>query len=202
MNDDVQTFKDDIAFMRALTEDSGPAMARDGMVLAAAGTIFGLTTLLYWLMFAGVLDIPGARDWLWVVASALFVAMMAMISRREPLRRAAASRATRAAWVGVGSGIVVAGAALGLSAWRLDLPVLGVGVFPLVLFTLYGAAWGVAFAVVRRRWLALVAVGCFAAVVACGWLMGTPEEWLLLSVGLFVLVAMPGVVMVRQSRGD
>ncbi len=199
MNDDVQTLKDDIAFIRALTEDGGSAMTRDAALLAAAGTIFGVTTFLYWLVFAGFLALPGG-DWLWIAASALFVVVM-LIIRRGDARRGIATRAMQAAWAGVGGGIIVAGVALAVAAARLDLPVLAVGVFPIVLFTLYGAAWGVAAAVMRRGWVVLIAGGCFAAAVACGWVLGTPAEWLVLSGGLFVLVALPGTFIAWQLRG-
>ncbi len=198
MNDDVQTLKDDIAFIRALTEDSGSAMARDAMLLAAAGTIFGVTTFIYWLMFAGFVTLPGG-DWLWIAASALFIVAM-LIIRRGDTQHSIATRAMRAAWAGVGGGIIVAGVALAVGATRLNLPVLAVGVFPIVLFTLYGAAWGVASAVMRRGWFALIAGGCFAAAVACGWVLGTPAEWLVLSGGLFVLVAAPGAFIAWQAR--
>jgi hypothetical protein len=107
-----------------------------------------------------------------------------------------------ATWSGVGTGITVAGLALGLGAWRLQQPSLVLWTFPLVLFTLYGAAWGVAFAVTRRTWFALVAGGCFVATLACGAFMGRPEEWMVLSLGLFVLVAAPGYAMVRGARSE
>jgi len=53
---------------------------------------------------------------------------------------------------------------------------------------------------VGRRWYGVTIAG--AAAVACGLLMGTPAEWLVLAVGLFALVGAPGVVIVRQARGD
>jgi hypothetical protein len=203
VSDEIQTLKDDIAFVRALAEESGSAMARDGAVLAAAGMIFGLTALQYWLIFAGILDVPPGWDgWLWLDGTIVFLVAMTLIQRRIPSRPSAASRAMRAAWAGVGAGITISGIALGIGAWRLGLPVLTTGGFPIVLFALYGAAWGVVFAVKRRTWFALVATGSFAAAIGCGALMGTPEEWLLLALGLFVLVGVPGAAIVRQARRD
>jgi hypothetical protein len=199
MKPDVQTLKDDVAFIRALAEDSrGGAIVRDGATLIAAGAIFGITMLLYWLASAGVLSMPGI-DWLWIGASATFLIALVLIQRGDT-RRAVASRALRAAWSGVGAGVIVGGAAFGIGAWRLGLPVVAAGGFPIVLLTLYGAAWGVAFAVVRRGWFALVAGGCFAAALACGWFFGRSEEWLVLSVALLVLVATPGAVIMHQAR--
>ena len=73
-------------------------------------------------------------------------------------------------------------------------------IFPVILFTLYGAAWGVAWVVKRRQWLFNVAVGCFFAAGAEGLLVSSPYQWLVLAAGLLLLVALPGAVILRQSR--
>jgi hypothetical protein len=36
--------------------------------------------------------------------------------------------------------------------------------------------------------------------LACGFFIGQPEEWLVLSLGLLALVAAPGFVVVHQAR--
>lgn len=201
MSDEMQTLRDDFAFVRALTEESGKALTRDGAVLAAAGIIFGLTTFQYWLIFAGILAIPPAwAGWLWLDGTVVFFAAMTVIQRRIQSPSGVVSRATQAAWAGVGAGIVIGGAALGLGAWRLGLPIMATGAFPILLFALYGAAWGVAFAVKRSSWMALIAAGCFAAAVACGLLIGKPTQWLLLALGLFMFVGVPGAMIVLQAR--
>ncbi len=199
MGDDMQVLKDDIAFMRALTEESGHSMAREGAILAAVGIIFGLTALQYWLLRMEVFTVP--RSWqpfLWLDGVIAYLITLTIIHRRFPKRPGVGPRAMEAAWAGVGIGITVAAIALGVSGWRLQMPMLASGAFPIVLFTLYGTAWGVAFAVKRRTWFALVAIGCSAAAIACGFLIGTHEEWLLLSLGLFALVAVPGFVILRR----
>jgi hypothetical protein len=202
MVNDLQALKDDIAFMRALTEDSGHSMAREGAILAAVGIIFGLTALQYWLLRMEVFTVP--RSWqpfLWMDGVIVYLITLSLIHHRFPKRPGVGPRAMEAAWAGVGIGITVAAIALLASGWRLQMPMLASGAFPIVLFTLYGTAWGVAFAVRRRTWFALVAIGCSATAVACGFLIGTREEWLVLTLGLFALVAVPGFVILRQARG-
>ena len=199
MGDDMQVLKDDIAFMRALTEENGDSMAREGAILAAVGIIFGLTALQYWLLRMEVFTVP--RSWqpfLWMDGVIAYLITLTLIHRRFPKRPGVGPRAMEAAWAGVGIGVTVAAIALGVSGWRLQMPMLASGAFPIVLFTLYGTAWGVAFAVKRRTWFALVAIGCSVTAIACGFLIGTHEEWLLLSLGLFALVAVPGFVILRR----
>jgi hypothetical protein len=203
MGEELQQLRDDIAFVRAVAEEGNKSLAHDGAVLAAAGAVFSLTSFQYWLIFTGILVVPrGWARWLWLDGTVVFFVAMAFIRARMPRQLGAVSRVTQAAWTGVGTGITVGGAALGLGAWRLGLPLVVTGAFPILLFTLYGAAWGIAFAVRRRTALALVAIGCFVVAVACGILMGEPQEWLALALGLLLLVAGPGTAIVLQSRRD
>ena len=102
----------------------------------------------------------------------------------------------------VGVGITVAVIALAVGAWRLGLPQLVTQTFSVVLFSLYGSAWGVAFAINRRTQSGFIASGCFAGAILCGVFMGMPGEWLVLALGLYLLVALPGALMVRQARSE
>ena len=58
---DVQSLKDDLAFLRGLTQDDGRGLARDGFALAAVGLIFGMINAVYWLVFWGPLAIIKAQ---------------------------------------------------------------------------------------------------------------------------------------------
>lgn len=193
--------REDIAFLRAVVEDHDSTMALDGAILTAAGIIFGCVNLFYWSIAAGVLTVPTAWiPWAWVVGVLVFVPVVLLLHRQFPKPSGPASRAMRAAWQGVGTAITVAVIAFGLGAWRLQMPSFVLWAFPVVLLTLYGAAWSLAFAVRRRFAFALVAAGCYAVALACGFFAGQPEEWLVLSLGLFTLVAAPGFALVHQAR--
>jgi hypothetical protein len=201
IHDRMDDVREDIAFLRALAEDHDSTMALDGAILTTVGIIFGCVSFFYWSNSAGVLTVPTVWvPWAWVAGVLVLVPVIFFLQRRFPKPSGPASRAMRAAWQGVGTGITVAGVAFGLGAWRLQLPSIVLWVFPVALFTLYGAAWSVAFAVRRRVPFAVVAAGCYAVALGCGLLMGQPEEWLLLSFGLFTFVAAPGFAVVRLAR--
>jgi hypothetical protein len=197
----MEDVREDIAFLRAVVEDHDSTMALDGAILTAVGVIFGFVSLFYWFVSAGVRTVPTtAIPWAWVMGVMVLVPVVLLLQRRYPRSSGPSSRATLAAWQGVGTGITVAGIAFGLGAWRLQMPSLVLWAFPVVLFTLYGAAWGLAFAVRRRIAFALVAAGCHLVSLACGFSMGRPQEWLVLSLGLFTLVAAPGFALVWHAR--
>ncbi len=197
-----QTLRDDIAFLRALAEGSGSGASREGAVLLAVGVIFGLVALEYWLAETGaVAALRSFRTWLWLDGLVPFLLVNLLISRRwREQTSGPASRALSAAWAGVGVAHVVAALALALAGRRLGLPLLAAWAFPVVLFTLIGATWGVAFAVRRRGLWGVVAAGSFAAAILCGAVMGRPVEWLVLAAGLLVLVGFPGAVILKSGR--
>jgi hypothetical protein len=198
---DTQSLKDDLAFLRDLTQDSGRGLARDGFNLASVGLVFGVVSLVYWLVFWGPLaNLMVLAWWLWVVGVLLMIVSTAIARRSLPAATGAAARALSAAWNGVGVSLLAGGVALMAAAWRMNDAAFVLATFPILLFSLYGAAWGVAFAVKRLGWFAWISAGCFAAAVGEGLLYRSPHQWLVLSAGLFMLVGLPGLVILKKAR--
>jgi hypothetical protein len=198
---DPQTLSADVAFLRSLAEGGSTATVKEGAILLANGVIFALVAAQYWAIDAGFLAVPAwLEPWLWLDGLVAFLGAVAWISVKYRGRPpGAASRALAAAWAGVGTALIFAVIGLVAATRRLGLPLLTTWVFPLVLFTLIGAAWGVAYAVRRRLAFALAAAGSFAAAVLCGALIARPEEWLVLSGGLLLVLAVPGGLIVRSA---
>lgn len=202
MSDPTQTLKDDLAFLRELTREDGAGFAREGTIMVLVGVIFGLIGLVYWTIFRGWAHPPvWFPQWLWAAGLLVFFAVGHALTRRLPAPTGAAARAMAAAWSGIGVSLTAAGLGLVFGGLRLHQPTLVLQVFPILLFTLYGAGWGVAYAVKRKAWFAWIVLGCFLAALGSGALMGSPDQWLVLALGLFAFVAAPGAVIVRQARG-
>jgi hypothetical protein len=202
MSRDAPDVRDDATFLRALAQGGAEGSAKDGAILMAVGLIFSLVALEYWLIEAGVVRVSETmRSWLWLDGLVPFILALGLISRKfQGQTPGAASRGLSAAWAGVGAAHVVSAVALILAGRRLGLPLLTPWVFPLVLFTLFGVAWSVAFAVRRRRSFAVSAAGSYVAVMLCAMVIGRPEEWLVLAIGLFGLVAAPGAGILHAAR--
>jgi hypothetical protein len=199
MSKDCDGLMDDIAFLRSLVGD-GKGAKRDAAILLVVGLVFGSLDFAYWLIFAGIVDwLAPARNWLWIAAVAVFVAA-GIVVLRIPRPTSATGRAAGAALGGVGLALMVAEFAFFVGGETLHLRPLALWTLPVVLFALYGAAWSVAFVVKRRSWFGIVAGGCYVAAFFGGLTMGSPTEWLTLSVGLFALVAAPGAVLLREAH--
>jgi hypothetical protein len=198
---DTQSLKDDLAFLRDLTQDGGKGLARDGFALAVIGLTFSAVCFVYWLVLSGPLAGVGVLGfWLWPAPLLFDIVLIELAKRRLPPATGAAARALSTAWNGVGVSLTGGGLALMAAAWRQnDWPFL-LATYPILLFSLYGAAWGVAYAVKRLGWFAWVGAGCFAAAIAEGLLFRSPHQWLVLSAGLFLLVGLPGLVILKKAR--
>jgi hypothetical protein len=201
MTDDHASLRDDIAFLRDLARDDGSDLAREGTNMIVVGLVFGAVTFIYWLFFAGYIAPPTALvPWLWAAGVGIMILVTLLLNRGVPRASGAASRALGAALGGTGVSLLAPCLGLMLGGARLGNAHLVLWIFPVILFTLYGAAWGVAWVVKRRQWLFNVAVGCAATAFAEGALASSPHQWLVLAVGLLLLVALPGAVILRQSR--
>lgn len=198
--DAIKSARGDLNFLRNLAEEGPGALARDGALLVTVGAIFAVVTFFYFLSFSGVVAVPAAAEQsAWIAGVALMIAAGPFIRRRFPQGRTAASRAIGAGMASVGIGLLAAGLGFVLAAWRLGQPDFILQAFPVTLFTLYGAAWSVAYAARRRAWMALVVAGCFAAALLLGFFAGSPFVWLVMSVGLLTLVAAPGYAMMKGA---
>src|SRR5579863_1989961 len=126
VTDETKALQDDIAFIKALAEDNGRALGRDGAIMVAVGVVFGLNAFRYWGIEAGFLDwAKPTSNWMGLDALAVFLVVVLVLKRRfRGAARSAASRAIVAAWGGVGVAFSVALIALLIGAWRLQLPLL------------------------------------------------------------------------------
>ncbi|MBX7248784.1 MAG: hypothetical protein K1X35_06970 [Caulobacteraceae bacterium] len=205
-DDQIQSVKDDIAFMRALAAEGQRTPLLGGSILAAAGLIFGVASLAYWALLTGILQLP--HGWgsfgIWMGALAIFFGVLAVLNRRiggKPGARSPANKASGAAWSAVGFSIFALALGYGFAGWRLQSEDVMM-TFPSVIFALYGAGWAVASAMSAKKWLWWVALGSWAMSPVLGWFAGQDALYLVYAAGLFGLTLIPGVVLLRQEPSD
>jgi hypothetical protein len=205
MMHDMQTVKDDLAFIKALAQEGRRAPLLNGRSLIAAGVIYGLTSLATWAMGVGVLQLAHAWRWaIWVLATAIFVPFI-WISKRAACSRPGASAvsnvAVGAAWRGLGYAILAMVVATSLAAWREHSPIVW-DMFPCTVLVFYGAGWMVAAAMSQLAWVRWVAAGCLVCAVAVGFLADSAASALVFAAGCFLLMALPGWLILRAEPSD
>lgn len=204
--DQMQDVKDDIAFMRALAAEGQRTPLLGGRILAAAGLIFAIASLLYWAMTVELINLP--QGWgsfgIWMGALAVFLLTLTILNRgisRKPGAGAPANRASGSAWSAVGWSIFAMGLSYATTGYKLQSEVI-LATFPSVIFALYGAGWAVAAAMTGKRWLWGVAIASWVTAPLLGWFADGPEQYLAYAAALLFLTFLPGVILTRQEPSD
>lgn len=204
-DDQMQSLRDDIAYMKIMAQEGSRGPLLGGAILVAAGAIFGGSSIFHYLIETGVLDLPpAAYSVVWLVAFLAFILALAILSarfKRRPGARSPANRAAGTAWMGVGLAIFVMSISLGVLSWRLgsEAPM---AVFPSLILALYGSGWAVSAEMSGKKWLWWLAIGGWAAAPVCALFIGTPLLWLVYAAGLFALALVPGLILMRQEPSD
>jgi len=197
----VRAARDDLAFLKAVTEDRGPLPAVLGAHLVAVGAAFAPDLVLVWAIMGGRAEWwPARLQWAtWLPGVALWLPAYLYLQFRSRGQGGfgPSARVFAAAWGAMGlmtaatiALFLAAEAATGEAFYRL-WPALG--------FVLWGGAWSVVAIIRRRLWLGLIALASFAIGVGSALILGTPEVWLVMAAGLALVFALPGLVILRLA---
>jgi hypothetical protein len=202
---ETQQAQADLAFLKGLVEQGGRSQMTGGAIFVAAGLLYGLQCLVHWTQTVGMTRFSDGFMLAFVIGiTAAFVVSLTLVIWRDRKRvqLGVGTRALNAAFAGAGLANLVLCSVFGLVAWRERNQTIWL-LYPATTCVLLGAAWYVAWMIRRRAWLATVSVGWFAAAAGLGWLVSSGDlasYILLLGVALLLLMALPGVVMMRHAR--
>ena len=108
------------------------------------------------------------------------------------------------AWTGMGWGIFAMFIAMAVLAWRLaDEAALNAmfALIPSIIMVFYGVGWAVHATMQRSRGLWMLSLGSFAAAPLLALFAGTAEQYLAYAAALFLLMGLPGFLLMRAARG-
>ncbi len=203
--DQIQSVRDDIAFMRALAEEGSQVPLLGGGVTLAAGLIFGAAAVIHWLLVEGILKAsPWALMIDWIGSGMIFGIVCYLLVRRgnaQPGASSSVNRATGSVWSAVGLAIFTMFLALMAMAWIMQSPAI-FNVFPVLILALYGAAWTVAADLSGQLWIRTVALGSFIAAVVMALLATSSFLMLAYAAALLLLAALPGYILLRREPSD
>lgn len=199
------TDETDIAYMRRLAEEASTAPMRGGSILMSAGLIYGLTSVAHWTVVSGLINIdPQAFSLIWMGATLLFLGVLAVIVaglKREGGVQTAANRASAVVWSSVGWGIFALFTSIAVVSMRMgEQSLVLLSLVPSIIMVFYGLGWAVTAAMMRTRSLWWLAIASFAAAPLLALLGGEPVQYLAYGVALFVLMALPGYLLMRQAK--
>ncbi|MDQ8027182.1 MAG: hypothetical protein REJ23_00535 [Brevundimonas sp.] len=196
----------DIAWLRQLAEENGTAPMRGASILLAAGVIYGLTSLLHWAHITGLIAPRLVGSGLeWLIATGLFLianVLLVLRLRRGAGVRTAGQRVVATVWAGVGCGIFFLFASMLAVSLRIGADQNGLifWMVPSIIMVFYGLGWSVTATMLKSRPLWILGVTSFLAAPALGALSGQPAQYLGYAAALFLLMALPGFLLMRQSK--
>ena len=196
----------DIAWMRRLAEEGGQAPMQGNSLLMFGGLLYGVASLFHWAIVAGAVPLDQNQIWIgWVVATVAYWVILAVTIPR--LRRGAgvhttANRAAGIAWSGMGWGIFAMFLTITVLGVRLGETVLeGMYVLiPSMIMIFYGVGWAVHATMQRSRRLWTLSLASFIAAPLLALFAGTAEQYLAYAAALFLLMALPGFLLMRAAK--
>lgn len=204
-DDQLQSVREDIAYMRAMAQEGRKTPLLGGSILIAAGLIFGTAAVFHYAVEVGILALPPtAYSVVWGAAFVTFLIVLTILNIRigkQPGAFSPVNKATGVAWMGVGIGVFTMAISMAVVAYKVqsEIPAL---LFPSLIFALYGAGWAVSAEMSDKKWLWWLAIGAWIGAPLIALLTGEPEQYLAYAVGLLLLTVAPGVAMVRQEPAE
>jgi hypothetical protein len=204
MTEEIDSLREDISFLRTLAEAGKERPLFGGFILAAAGLIFGTTALVSWLALDGVIHFGFSIGVLWLgalIMAAVGGFLVHLTTRGRSFATAGPSNLAFAmAWNGAGIGILVMAAVNVVAALKYHSPLVLVAQAPTII-CLYGIAWFISSAFVRRWWFLGVAITSFAFAIALAALPYGAPQMLGFAIAIYGLVFVPGIyLMTRDSH--
>lgn len=202
MSDQIQSIRDDVAFMKSMAADEGSLPWGIGAGFFAAGVVYGLPLVLVWAVLRGLVDLP--VGWtsgvgLWSTVIYVPLSILIFLKAPKPAPGAATGRAFGAAWSGVGLITVAMLAVIFIAGSRLHVHLIW-QVWTSICFALWGGCWWVvAMLRPRRGWL-WVALGSLANAVVNALLIGTRDELLGCSIGILLWLGGPGLLIMLRAK--
>ncbi len=197
----------DIAWMRRVAEEGRQRPMQGASILFAAGLLYGAASLGHWAVASGLAGLDmSAVNYIWIGVTVVFFAVLILAIRA--IKRAggvetSANRASGTAWASVGWGIFALSLSMAVLAWRLgeDAAMVGFALMPSMIMVFYGSGWAVTAAMQRSKALWGLAIASFAAAPLIAALTGSPDQYLAYAGALFLLMGLPGFLLMRAARG-
>jgi hypothetical protein len=202
MTDPAEIARGDLAFVRALVSESGPAQASLGQALLAGGLCYGGQCMAQWAMIVSGWKAPDPVNLaVGLLPTVVFLAIVGWLVWRDRglSQHGTGTRALNAAFGSAGLAAMTTAVIFGYLAWREQS--LTIWLFhPLMVCVVQGAVWYVAFAIRRRGWIGLVSIGWFVSALLAAAMIDR-VHWFVFVLGaaLLLLMALPGWVLVRSA---
>lgn len=201
MKDNLDSARDDLAFVRALVSEGGQAQGSLGEALLAGGLCYGVQCFLQWGLLVSKWSAPPLVPLAAGVLPTVIFLMLVIrltIRDRKASQHGISTRAMNAAFGGAGLAALVTAVIFGTMAYKYQN--ITIWLFhPIMICVVQATVWYIAYAIRRRGWIGLVSGGWFAGALLLTMII--EHHWFVLMMGviLLLLMALPGWALMRNT---
>lgn len=197
------TFQDDLAYVRDLAESGQHAPLLGGRFLTFWGV---LTSTAYFLHFSIAANLFGWPDvayaWVWgifIVIGIIGQVLLATSIRNKPGGNSVGNRSEATVWMAGGFALFAYFGTLIIKSLAVGGPVPGFESSLPIVFAVYGTCLMTSGQIGNVRTLTFAGLGAFAMVALSIWFEGATSSWAVASLGAFLTVLVPGLIMMRRE---
>ncbi len=206
MKNDIQSAEDNLAFIRAIVDETTLDYRTFGIVYMSAGLIFGLQCLIFAIHLSNITNLPEIilmlNGWVPTVLFLFIIFFYVWRDRKSPFGNSVTKRAINAAFSGAGIANLILALVFGWVAYQLKSWSVWV-LFPIVVCALQGAIWYATSIIRRSLWMGVVAAGWYASAAMLGAFFSNiiAYHWGL-TFALLLCMALPGYIMLRFGKPE
>ena len=197
------TLQDDLAYVRDLAEAGQQAPLLGGRFLVFWGL---LTTTAYFLHYSIATNMFGWPDtafgWVWaafIVIGIIGQTLLVYTIRNKPGSNSAGNRAEANVWMAGGFALFAYFGTLIVKSIVTSGPVAGFETSLPIVFAIYGTGLITSGIMSNTKPLTYAGFGAFVMLAAAIWFEGTSAIWGVASLGAFLTVLLPGLILMRNE---
>ncbi|MEL6859659.1 MAG: hypothetical protein AAFO74_14825 [Pseudomonadota bacterium] len=197
------TLQDDLAYVRDLAEAGQQAPLLGGRFLAFWGTLTTIAYFLHYSMEVGMFGWPDtAYAWIWgsfIIVGIIGQSALVYTIRNKPGGNSVGNRSEGTVWMAGGFALFAYFGTLIVKSFFVASPAPGFETSLPIVFAIYGTGLITSGIMGGVKTLTYAGFGALAMVALAIWFDGTDFTWAIASLGAFLTVLIPGLVLMRDE---
>lgn len=197
------TLQDDLAYVRDLAEAGQQAPLLGGRFLTFWGVLTSVAYFLHYSIAAELFGWPKtAYAWVWgsfIVFGIIGQAVLGYTIRNKPGGHSVGNRSEATVWMAGGFALFAYFGTVIVKSLVAGTPAPGFEASLPIVFAIYGTGLVTSGIMGNQKTLTYAGYGAFAMLALALWFEGTDFSWAVASLGAFLTVLVPGLIMMRQE---
>lgn len=197
------TLQDDLAYVRDLAEAGERAPLLGGRFLTFWGALTSIGYFLHYSVSSGLFGWPDvAYAWVWgtfMVVGIVGQVMLVRTMRNKPGGNSVGNRTEATVWMAGGFALFAYFGTVIVKSLTIGSPAPGFEASLPIVFAVYGTGLITSGLMANAKPLTFAGYGALAMIAIAVWFDGTDFTWAVASLGAFLTVLVPGLIMLQRE---